>query len=76
MSRFVPDKIDWDQHFARHEQYYHREIGDRLEFHKNAQSLDITSNHSQILWRPLVNLFAYSEISLNSLRFILNWEER
>ena len=35
--RFEPDKADWYQHFARHEEYYRREMGDRLEFHKNAK---------------------------------------
>lgn len=35
--RFEQDKADWYQHFARNQEYYRREMGDQLEFHKNAR---------------------------------------
>jgi hypothetical protein len=37
--RFEQDKADWYQHFARFENYYRKEIGDKLEFHKSTRTI-------------------------------------
>ncbi len=37
--RFEPDKADWYQHFARFENYYIKEMGNNLEFHKSTRTI-------------------------------------